>query len=126
MFYQVNKSKTSTMKNPVREQKVTIIATGQECIVGWVGVRAGVKSIVVLTELDGLTSIKDENGFIAYFSFDEIELTETDPLIEVLDSNQANDTEETPELTQKEKEIAWQADLDATQRLDNERNSFYL
>ena len=95
MFYQVNKSKTSTMK------KYTIIFEQNKILL----------NEIVITSDKGLIHL------IHHLLIDNVELQEgdiigiksedTDSLIEFLDNNQANDTEETPELTQKEKELAW-------------------
>jgi len=49
-----------------------------------------------------------------------------DPLIELLDNNPPTATEETPVLTKREQEFAWQADWDAEKRMQNEQNTFHL
>lgn len=43
-----------------------------------------------------------------------------------LDNNPPNETEETPELTEKEQHLVWQADLDAHNQMVQDENNFHL
>ena len=49
-----------------------------------------------------------------------------DSLIEFLDNNIPEDTGESEELTQREKELVWQSELEEHNRMVQEQNNFHL
>ena len=49
-----------------------------------------------------------------------------DSLIEFLDNNIPDDTGESEELTQREKELVWQSELEEHNRMVQEQNNFHL
>lgn len=107
------------METIKKGDKVTIKATGKKHIVCYASTTL-IDNFAFLYELDGFNIVED----FREFEFDELEHSK-DSLIEFLDNNPPEATEEAKELTQEQKELVWQADLDAHNRQIAEQNTFH-